>query len=38
MIPKNIGREHILKAIEEIRKKGVPQGRGSRKFLIEFNG
>ncbi|MEM4713768.1 MAG: hypothetical protein QXQ61_04375, partial [Candidatus Bathyarchaeia archaeon] len=38
MIPKNIRREHILKAIEEIRKTGVPEGRGSRKFLIEFNG
>jgi hypothetical protein len=38
MIPKNIRREHVLKAIEEIRKTGVPEGRGSRKFLIEFNG
>ncbi len=37
MIPKNIRREHILKAIEEVRKTGVPEGRGSRKFLIEFD-
>ena len=38
MIPKNIHREHILKAIEEVRKTGVPEGRGSKKFLIEFDG
>jgi hypothetical protein len=38
MIPKNIRREHILKAIDEVRKTGVPKGRGSRKFLIEFDG
>lgn len=38
MIPKNINREHILKAIDEIRKSGIPQGRESKKFLIESNG
>lgn len=38
MIPRNIKREHIIKAIEEIRKNGIPKGRNSRKFLLEFNG
>ena len=38
MIPKNIKREHIIRAIEEIRKNGIPKGRNSRKFLLEFNG
>jgi hypothetical protein len=38
MIPKNIHREHVLKAIEEVKRSGIPQGRGSKKFLIEFNG
>jgi len=38
MIPKNIRREHVLKAIEEVKRIGVPKGRGSKKFLIEFNG
>ena len=38
MIPKNIHREHVLKAIEEIKRSGIPAGRGSRKFLIAFNG
>lgn len=38
MIPKNIRRQHILKAIEEARKTGVPEERSSRKFLIEFDG
>lgn len=38
MIPKNIKREHILRAIEEIKKAGIPEGRCSKKFLLEFNG
>jgi hypothetical protein len=38
MIPKNIHREHAQKAIEEIKRTGIPEGRGSKKFLIEFNG
>jgi len=38
MIPKNIRKEHIIKAIEEIKKSGVPKGRRSRKFLLEFEG
>jgi len=38
MIPKNINRGHIIKAIEEIKKVGIPTGRISRKFLREYNG
>jgi len=38
MIPKNISREHVLKAIEEVKRSGIPEGRGSKKFLVEFNG
>lgn len=38
MIPKNITRRHILKAIELIEKEGIPEERVSRKFLLEFGG
>ncbi|HAW49556.1 TPA: hypothetical protein DCX16_01195 [bacterium] len=38
MIPKNIKKGHILKAIDEIEKTGVPKGRTSKKFLLEYNG
>jgi hypothetical protein len=38
MIPKNIKPEHIIKAIEEIKKVGIPAGRSSKKFLLEYNG
>jgi len=38
MIPRNIKREHVIKAIEEIKRNGVPKDRNSRKFLFEFNG
>jgi len=38
LIPRNIKREHVIKAIEEIRKNGIPKGRYSRKYLLEFNG
>jgi len=38
MIPKNIRKEHIIKAIEEIKKSGIPKDRYSRKFLLEFEG
>jgi len=38
MIPKNIKLEHILKAIEEIKRNGIPKGKNSRKFFLEFNG
>ena len=37
MIPKSIKREHIIKAIEEIKKNGVPKGKNSKKFFLEFN-
>lgn len=38
MIPKNIKREHIIKAIEEIESSGIPAGRTSKKFLLKYNG
>jgi len=38
MIPKNIKKKHIIKAIEEVKRVGVPKGRGSKKFHLEFNG
>jgi hypothetical protein len=38
MIPKNIRRKHVLNAIEEVKRTGIPEGRRSKKFLIEFNG
>jgi len=38
MIPKNIKREHILKAIEEVKRTGIPEGRGSKKFYLECDG
>ena len=37
MIPKSIKREHIIKAIEEIEKNGVPKRKNSKKFFLEFN-
>jgi hypothetical protein len=36
MIPINITREHIIQAINEIRKNGVPKGRESRKYDLEY--
>jgi len=36
MIPKNIKREHIIKAIEAIERYGAPKGRNSKRFLLEF--
>jgi len=38
MIPSNIKKEHILKAIEYIDKNGVPPGRGSTVFVLEYDG
>ncbi len=38
MIPKNITREHIIKAIEEINEVGVPPNRESRDFHLEYEG
>ena len=37
-IPKNITREHIIKAINEIDKNGVPENRQQRKFNLKYNG
>ena len=38
MIPNNITREHIIKAIEEINEVGVPPNRESRGFHLEYEG
>ena len=38
MIPKNITKEHILEAINEIKKNGVPEGRSGKKFRLEYDG
>ena len=38
MIPLNITREHIIKALEEIDASTIPQGRKSTKFVLVFNG
>jgi len=38
LIPKNITKEHVLKAIEEVKRIGIPKGRGSKKFFVEFDG
>jgi hypothetical protein len=38
MIPKDIKREHIIKAIEEVKGVGIPKGRTSKKFRLEFEG
>lgn len=38
MIPREITREHILAAIDEIDRNGVPAGRQSRKFQLRHGG
>jgi len=38
MIPKNIKREHILKALKEIDETGIPDKRASRKYNLEYQG
>jgi hypothetical protein len=38
MIPKNIKKEHILKAIQEIDRIGTPISRSSKKFTLDYNG
>ena len=38
MIPRNINRVHILKAIGEIDRNSIPKGRESKKFLLLHNG
>ena len=37
MIPNNIAKNHILKAIQEIDINDIPKGRNSRKFKLVFN-
>ena len=36
MIPENIDRKQVLKAIEEVKRTGVPKERNSKKFLMKF--
>jgi len=36
MIPNNIARDHILKAIQESDRNGIPKGRNSKKFKLVF--
>ena len=38
MIPKNIEREYILKALEESDRLGVPPERYSDKYYLEYSG
>jgi len=38
MIPKNIQRSHILKAITEIDRKNIPSRRRSKKYVLEYKG
>jgi len=38
MIPKNITKKHIVEAINEIKRSGVPEGRSGKKFRLEYNG
>ncbi len=37
-IPKNITRAHVLKALQEIDKKGIPPSRMSRDYVLVHNG
>ena len=37
MIPDNIARNHILKAIQEIDRDGIPKGRNAKKFKLVFD-
>lgn len=38
MIPKSMSKQHILKAIEEIDRNGVPKNREATKFILLYNG
>jgi hypothetical protein len=38
MIPSNITRDHLIQAMEEIDKTGVPEDRASTKFYVGHNG
>lgn len=37
MIPKNINRNAVLKAIDRIEQEGIPKGRESKKYNLRFN-
>ncbi len=37
MIPKNIRKEHVIRAIGEIQRVGFPKNRVSRKYLVKYN-
>ena len=37
MIPENITKEHIEKAIQEIDEKGTRKGRHSSTYIIDYN-
>jgi MoxR-like ATPase/predicted RNA-binding protein len=37
MIPNSISKEHILHAIEEINKDGIPEKRQSERYFLEYN-
>lgn len=36
MIPKNIAKEHVIRAIGEIQRVGFPKNRVSRKYLVKY--
>lgn len=38
MIPENIRKDHVLRALEEIDEKGVPKRRASKKFELIYEG
>jgi len=38
VIPRNIGKEHVIKAIDEIQRVGFPKNRSSRKHFLKHNG
>jgi len=38
MIPKNINKEHILRAINQADETGIPKRRQSTRFLLTYNG
>lgn len=38
MIPKNIEKNHVLKAIKEIDEQGIPKSRAARKYWLNFKG
>lgn len=38
MVPKNISKQHILKAIEQIDREGIPKRRESTKFNLSYKG